>query len=164
MRYITIHAAATFPSMDIGVKEIRQWHLANGWRDIGYHEVIRRDGTLEPGRPADQMGAHVGGYNRDNYGICLVGGLKEGTKVPEDNFTGAQYHTLYRRMMVHHGNWPEAIIMGHNGFPGYESRGCPSFDWRKWRDDFLASLLETPLQMPSHWYDEVDTGPLSSDN
>jgi len=47
IRYITIHAAATTPSMDIGVKEIREWHLARGWRDVGYHFVIRRDGTLE---------------------------------------------------------------------------------------------------------------------
>jgi len=156
MRFITIHASATYPSMDIDAAEIRDWHLSRGWRDIGYHEVIRRDGTVELGRPADQTGAHVGGHNTGNYGICLVGGLKQGTKIPEDNFTPAQYAKLRNRMLAHHTRWPEAIIMGHNGFPGHEARGCPCFDWRAWRDEFLAELREEPIQLPSHWLDEVD--------
>lgn len=159
MRYITIHASATPPSMDIGVDEIRHWHAdpkphGNGWSDIGYHEVIRRDGTWEQGRPASRMGAHVLNFNQGNYGICMVGGLREGTKIPEDNFTPAQYATLRRRMMVHHNDWPEAEIMGHNGFPGHESRGCPCFNWRQWRDDFLAAQAGPP----GPWPDEVDYG------
>ena len=31
---IIIHCAATTPEMDVGVKEIRQWHLARGFNDI----------------------------------------------------------------------------------------------------------------------------------
>lgn len=158
MRYITIHASATFPSMDIGVAEIRDWHLARGFNDIGYHEVLRRDGTWEKGRPAHIKGAHVGGFNTDNYGVCLVGGLKEGTKTPENNFTAAQWSELRARMTELHRQWPGAIITGHNGFPGHESRGCPCFDWREWRAQFLASIAEDAIQLPSHWYDEVDKG------
>ncbi len=154
MRYITIHASATFPSMDIGVDEIRDWHLARGFNDVGYHEVIRRDGTLELGRPAHIQGAHVLGFNPGNYGICMVGGLKEGTKTPEDNFTAAQYQTLRKRMVELHAKWPEAEIVGHNFFPGHESRGCPCFDWRQWRDDFLASVNDPP----GPWYDEARLG------
>ena len=45
---IVIHCASTPASMDIGVKEIKKWHVEdNKWDDIGYHYVIRRDGTLE---------------------------------------------------------------------------------------------------------------------
>ena len=33
--YIAIHCSATKPNMDIGHKEIREWHvLGRGWRDI----------------------------------------------------------------------------------------------------------------------------------
>ena len=93
INWLVIHTAATRPSMDIGVKEIRQWHKAKGWSDIGYHYVIRRDGRVEKGRPESRVGAHVAGYNRDSIGICLVGGVSENL-VPENNYTEAQWKAL----------------------------------------------------------------------
>lgn len=80
-----IHCADTPDDMDIGVAEIREWHLARKFLDIGYHFVIRRDGTIEVGRPIDKMGAHAKGCNRNSIGTCLVG---------RDNFTTAQYNSL----------------------------------------------------------------------
>ncbi len=80
-----IHCADTPDDMDIGVNEIRQWHLERGWSDIGYHYVIRRDGSIEVGRSIDKMGAHAKGYNRNSIGTCLVG---------RDNFTTEQYNSL----------------------------------------------------------------------
>jgi N-acetyl-anhydromuramyl-L-alanine amidase AmpD len=53
--YLIIHCAATKPSMDIGVNEIRKWHLDRGWRDVGYHYMIRRNGEVELGRRVDDM-------------------------------------------------------------------------------------------------------------
>ena len=50
VEYIVIHCAATTEDKDIGAEEIRGWHLQRGWLDIGYHRVIRRDGTIENGR------------------------------------------------------------------------------------------------------------------
>ena len=44
---IVIHCSDTYARMDIGVNEIRQWHLQRGFNDIGYHYVIRRDGAIE---------------------------------------------------------------------------------------------------------------------
>jgi len=160
IRYITIHAAATTPSMDIGVKEIREWHLARGWRDVGYHFVIRRDGTLEKGRPLDEMGAHVGGHNSGNIGICMAGGVTEADgRTPENNFTAAQWQTLRELVYQLHTMHPKAVIMGHNGFPEHESRGCPCFDWRKWRKEFLESLEEQEPVFHGHWIEEVDVDP-----
>src|SRR3546814_10318875 len=43
---------------NIGASDIRQWHRAKGWRGIGYHYVIKRDGSVEKGRADDQPGAH----------------------------------------------------------------------------------------------------------
>lgn len=157
IRYITVHAAATRPSLDIGAKEIRQWHLDRGWSDIGYHWVVRRDGSKENGRDPSLQGAHVGGHNAGNLGICMVGGVKESDgKTPEDNFTTEQWITLFDMVKVLHRRNPQAIIMGHNGFPGHEARGCPCFDWRKWREEFFKRIHDPDAQMPSHWYDEVD--------
>jgi len=61
---LIIHCAATPPSMDIGAKEIDRWHKEQGWSEIGYHFVIRRDGTIEKGRPLRISGTTFGGTIR----------------------------------------------------------------------------------------------------
>ena len=43
---IFVHCSATKATMDVGVREIRQWHKEQGWLDVGYHFIIRRDGTV----------------------------------------------------------------------------------------------------------------------
>lgn len=127
---IIIHCAATRPSMDVGAKEIRNWHVKdNGWSDIGYHGVIRRDGTLESGRPMDQAGAHTTGHNANSIGICLVGGVKEDGKTPEANFTPEQWDTLARVVRDLVKKFPGATVHGHNEFA---QKACPSFDVQKW--------------------------------
>lgn len=134
---LVIHYAATYPSMDIGAKEIRSWHKAKGWIDIGYHYVIRRDGTVEIGRPAWAQGAHVAGHNSYTIAICLVGGAKEGNpNVGEDNFTNAQWAalaTLTRDVCDDWGIEPENVL-GHRDFPGV-TKACPGFDVQTWIDD-----------------------------
>ncbi|UWZ99309.1 N-acetylmuramoyl-L-alanine amidase [Vibrio splendidus] len=92
--FITVHCSATSPKQDIGVAEIRQWHKKRGWRDVGYHLVIRRNGEIELGRPLSQTGAHVKGHNKGNIGVCLVGGCNAELQ-PEDNFTLAQRKALF---------------------------------------------------------------------
>jgi hypothetical protein len=58
---------------DATAAAIRRYHVEhNGWRDIGYHFVVRKDGTVEPGRPLTQLGAHTEGAN-DTIGICVTG-------------------------------------------------------------------------------------------
>lgn len=76
MPEVVIHCSATRPSQDIGVAEIKNWHLARGWSDVGYHAVIRRDGKIEKGRDWWLNGAHVKGHNVGTLAICMVGGLK----------------------------------------------------------------------------------------
>lgn len=70
---IVVHCSASPDYLDIGVKEINQWHLKNGWSGIGYHYVIRRNGEIERGRPEEIAGAHAYGVNSRSIGICWVG-------------------------------------------------------------------------------------------
>lgn len=74
-RRIIIHHSA---SPDVSAQVIHSWHLEKGWSGIGYHYVIRADGTVESGRPRDMIGAHAGAeVNRDSIGICLTGSFME---------------------------------------------------------------------------------------
>lgn len=132
--YIVVHCAATKPSMDIGVREIRQWHKQKDWLDIGYHFVIRRDGTIEEGRNVDQVGAGVKNHNYDSVHICLVGGLTEdgkAGKVFQDTFTDAQEVALFGLIAELEGKYPNAQTQGHRDFVGV-SKDCPCFDVKSW--------------------------------
>lgn len=52
---------------------IHQWHKGNGWAGIGYHFVVRKNGTIQRGRPENTIGAHASGSNSDSIGICFEG-------------------------------------------------------------------------------------------
>ncbi len=47
---IIIHCSATRAGQDFTAADIDRWHRQRGFRSIGYHFVIRLDGTIEPGR------------------------------------------------------------------------------------------------------------------
>lgn len=134
--YIVVHCAATTAKMDIGRADIDRWHRAKGWFGIGYHYVIRRDGTLEVGRPEDAVGAHVLNHNANTIGICLAGGLAEDKKTPEDNFTDAQFAALEKLLKELKSRYPKAEIRGHSDFPEHKTRACPVFDLKA----FLARI------------------------
>ena len=139
VKHIVVHCSATMPEQDIGASEIRDWHLANGWSDIGYHAVIRRDGTVEPGRSLDsspepgwqpKQGAHVSGHNHDSVAVCLVGGLDSAGR-PGMTFTVEQLDRLRDLLADWKRQFPQAEILGHRDFPGV-TKACPCFDVRDW--------------------------------
>lgn len=123
---IIVHASATAPSQDIGVSEIRHWHLGKGWSDVGYHYVIRRDGTREYGRDIKIPGAHAKGHNEDSIGICLVGGVTEDGK-SDANFTFMQYITLSTIISEIQGFHGELEVIGHRDIEGVK-KDCPCFN------------------------------------
>ena len=93
---IILHCTATKEGYDYSVQTIRKWHIqSNGWRDIGYHYLIRLDGRVETGRPESKTGAHCSGHNTGSLGICYVGGLDYKTNKAKDTRTDAQKIALY---------------------------------------------------------------------
>lgn len=127
---IVIHCAATKPGMDIGRKEIEAWHFARGFVEIGYHYVIRRNGTIELGRQIDEQGAHVQGYNSKSIGICLVGGLDANGK-PDANFTEEQMESARILCYGLQRKYKGAQVLGHRDIPGV-AKECPCYDVRGW--------------------------------
>ena len=155
-RYIVLHCSATRPAQFVDASIIRQWHKAKGWSDIGYHYVIRRDGTVEPGRAETAIGAHVAGHNASTLGICLVGGLNNTTAKPEDNFTPRQRAALKRLCEALLGRYPGATILGHRDLspdrnrdgaitPNEWLKACPCFDARDWAKS--AGLPPAPKKL-----------------
>lgn len=117
--------------MDIGRQEIDRWHRERGWNGIGYHYVIRRDGRLENGRSLIEAGAHCKGHNKDSIGICLVGGIKDGTKnEPVNDYTDKQWETLKSIVLELKAKYPSANIVGHCDYE--PKKTCPNFDVKEW--------------------------------
>lgn len=129
--WIVIHCSATRAIQNIGAADIRKWHKAQGWVDIGYHYVIRRDGKVENGRPRDAVGSGVKGHNHDSVHICMVGGLNNDTYKPENNFTLAQWASLEKLVSTLTKVYPGAKVLGHRDFPGV-AKACPCFNAKPW--------------------------------
>ena len=132
--YLVVHCSATKPSMDIGLREIKRWHVDdNGWRDVGYHYIIRRHGEVELGRSNRDTGAHAAGYNHKSISLCMVGGMAEDNSA-ENNFTAQQWTALLDLVKQIKVDYPEANVIGHNEISEKE---CPSFDVQKWKEENL---------------------------
>lgn len=134
---IIVHCSATKPSVDIGAKEIRNWHISDkGWADIGYHYVIRRNGFIEKGRSIYRAGAHCYGHNRHSIGVCYVGGLDQNGEA-KDTRTDAQKRAL-KQLLTELAEKYHCVIHGHND---YSSKACPCFDATKEYADISAKYI-----------------------
>lgn len=125
---VFVHCSATKAGQDVGVREIRQWHKEQGWLDVGYHFIIRRDGTVEEGRDINAVGSHVKGYNSTSVGVCLVGGINDKAQ-HEANFTPQQMEALRSLLLTLLAKYEGAELMAHHDVA---PKACPSFDLQRW--------------------------------
>ena len=130
---IILHCSATPEGKDYAVAQIREWHLARGFSDVGYHYVIYRDGTVHRGRPENRVGAHTTGHNPHSIGICYIGGCAatknaKGEYPPKDTRTPAQRAALVNLVAEMRRKYPGATVHGHNEFA---NKACPSFNVQK---------------------------------
>lgn len=151
----TIHCSASRPSQKWGAFEVDRMHRAQQYICIGYHFVIRRDGTVERGRPLNAVGSHArdGGRNNTHIGICLIGGVSEKPQahVPgnpwngsdaECNFTAEQFASLTKllaHLKAEAFGGRDFPIEGHRNVPGVK-KACPSFDVAHWLKTGIARL------------------------
>ena len=90
---IVVHCSATVEGKDFDVSDIERWHKERGFNRVGYHFVIKLDGTIQTGRELSMIGAHVSGHNKNTIGICYIGGL-DADKNAKDTRTDAQKESL----------------------------------------------------------------------
>lgn len=133
VKYLVVHCSASKPDLKTDVKTIDRWHRQRGFAKVGYHFVIKTDGTVQVGRQLTEIGAHAQGYNAQSIGICMVGGIDPNGK-PSDNFTVEQKESLRGLLMKLSHVYKMASIVGHRDLPGVK-KDCPCFDVRAWLND-----------------------------
>ena len=148
IKRIVIHCTATSEGQDVTAATIRGWHKKQGWSDIGYHYVVRLDGSVEKGRPDEYVGSHVRGWNTGSIAIVYVGGLDASGKA-KDTRTPAQKRALKSLIEMLRKKYP-VPVMGHRDLsPDKDGDGvvekhewlkdCPCFDAPAW---FKAGMPE----------------------
>jgi N-acetylmuramoyl-L-alanine amidase len=135
---IIVHCSATRPEWMAGqamadkVAEIRRWHIKDrGWKDIGYHYLIDRNGIVATGRPVEQVGAHVQGHNTGTIGVCLIGGHGSSETDRFDQHFTAQQDKALRALLADLKRKHTGVskITGHNQ---YATKACPGFNVGAW--------------------------------
>lgn len=128
---IVIHCSATKTNQEVDMAVIDKWHRQRGWRKIGYHFVINRDGKVEEGRAKDEVGAHVKGKNKNSLGICLIGGIDDKGNA-ESNYTKEQWKALEKLVDYLLDEFGDIEVSGHNE---YAAKACPCFNVKEWQSN-----------------------------
>lgn len=122
---IIVHCSATKAGTDFTAADIDRWHRRRGWNGIGYHYVVRLNGTVEQGRPLEKPGAHCAGHNMRSVGVCYIGGVMSDGVTPADTRTPAQRTSMLKLLKRLRRQFPDARIRSHRDFA---AKACPSFD------------------------------------
>ena len=124
IREIIVHCSATPDGKDFTVDDIRKWHKARGFSDVGYHYIVYRDGSVHDGRSVHLVGAHCTNHNANSIGVCYIGGVATDGKTPKDTRTPQQKEALLTLLKQLKSLYPQAKIYGHRNF---SNKACPSF-------------------------------------
>lgn len=134
VRFLVIHCSATPCNKEYTAEQMLRDHRQRGFRSVGYHFYIRRNGEVSRHRKLLEVGAHARGYNRCSIGICYEGGLNtEGQ--PADTRTPQQKAGLEELLATLHRLFPGARIVGHRELPGVR-KDCPCFACEEYRTKF----------------------------
>jgi hypothetical protein len=163
---VVTHWTETHTNKNIGSEEINKYHISAGLDGIGYHYVIRRDGSLQRGRPLNIEGQHspINGHDKRSIGIVFVGGINVPSETPNsENFlsaqslTRSQVNTFDHFCRATYNILPGAQIVGHSNID--EDEFDPGFDVISYvRANFgKKSEFETPLTQRPFTIEELLT-------
>lgn len=131
--HIFVHCTATLPTAT--VESIQQGWRNIGWKNPGYHYIIKADGTIVSLQPEGKAANGVKGYNAHAIHVAYIGGLRmlNGTKIYEDTRTLEQIMSLPLILRELRGRYPKAVILGHRSIWGEYTpekwhKQCPCFN------------------------------------
>lgn len=106
-------------------KSYQKQHIAQGYKDIGYHFSMDDHGRFYVLRDKQWKGAHVGGWNTGNIGIMLHGNYMN------DELFDAQRQSLRWLFtggflkLLGESEGDIALVRGHQEWPNHNTNACP---------------------------------------
>lgn len=141
MRNITrifVHCTASYQATTTETT-LRNEFKRKGWKNPGYHYVVKPDGSIINMLDENSIANGVQGYNSNSIHVSYIGGIDKAHPKGIDNRTDAQKATLVELLTKLKKKYPNAKIMGHrdispdknkNGIvdPWERIKECPCFD------------------------------------
>ena len=119
---VFLHCSASDNASHDNIETMREWHLARGFNDVGYHYFIRKDGALLTGRPISKTPAAQKGHNRGTIAICCHG-------LKEEKFTDAQFVTLKNLCLAINNAYDGAVTF--HGHREVAAKACPVYKYKE---------------------------------
>jgi len=116
---IIIHCSDSDYDYHDDISVINEWHLARGFKKVGYHFYIRKDGKIQIGRALWEKGAHCEDENGDSIGICL-GGKYKFTEIQFKNLKTLLYDLMKEYDLYTTDIYPHCYFD--------KNKTCPNFD------------------------------------
>lgn len=134
---IVVHCTGASQSQSVE-SIVSFWKNVLGWKSVGYHKLIKPDGTVIELAKADAITNGVKGFNSKAYHIAYLGG-----QGGIDNRTIEQRCALDYEVRQAKNLFPNARIVGHRDLspdlngdgiisPNEWTKECPSFDVATW--------------------------------
>lgn len=137
INFIVVHCTATQPTAKIeDIK--RYWKEVLGWKNPGYHYIIKRNGDIVKLLSENIPSNGVAGHNQKSVHLSYIGGVDK-TNKPIDNRTLSQQAAMFDLIVELSERYPKAKILGHRDFVGVK-KACPSFDVKEWLKNFTPYL------------------------
>lgn len=141
IKYIVVHCTAG--NQNQTVEDLKHWWKNGmGWKQVGYHKVITKDGKIHTLRTDDVITNGVANYNSNSLHVSYCGGIDSKGK-PLDNRTPEQKASLEQVVKEWHKLYPKAKIKGHRDFSPDKNKdgiiqsseyikNCPAFEVSEW--------------------------------
>ena len=160
---VVCHWTETPTNKNIGSEEINNLHVDQGLNGIGYHYVIRRDGSIQRGRPVNIEGEHALDHNQRSIAVCFVGGINVPSEtinitqfISVQSLTRSQFNSFDHFCRAFYNVWPGGQVLGHSDIdnltndPGFDVRAYVKANFDK------DSKFETPITRGPFTVDEIN--------
>lgn len=144
--FIVIHHSNGGNDVDFSVEDIHRMHRNIDYAGCGYHFVIRKNGTIERGRPEWAVGAHAEGFNSDSIGICFSGDFQR--SYPSDAQIAACVELLRDLCNAYDIPCDRKHILGHREL---NETDCPGQNLFSWLEEICYRVNNPPAEIKSDY-------------
>jgi len=124
---LVFHCTATHQTATVEAI-LRFWKEKRGWKNPGYHIMVRPDGSWTQLQDFNRITNGVAGINSTSLHISYIGGINSKGKAFDNRTEGQKevFETVYNTFK---NKMPELTFHGHYEF---SNKACPSFSVEKW--------------------------------
>lgn len=127
VKRVVFHCTATPQTATVSAIQ-KYWKTKLGWRNPGYHIIIKPNGEWTMLLDFNRISNGVAGKNSTSINISYIGGINENGEA-EDNRTEDQKIVLETIYFAFKKKYPNIDFNGHYEF---SSKTCPSFNVQSW--------------------------------